>query len=252
MDIITHGLTGLALSTTIMATRPSGKLKKLCIGLTGLIGGVLPDLDVLSKWKGFDTTFGNWFNLKQSGNAIFADTHWYSHHALGHSVIGALFLTLLLSLVYVIYTKLRGNYKLQNTKWYALAFLMGYMGHLFEDMITPGGPWKGIAFFWPIAHYSGGWGKIWWWNNYDLFLIVVAALTINLTLVITRYRAALLTKITIVAALVLFTIQVEQRNYDFNQGNNQEQISKELQQKYLGKGIYQFMKTVDDAIPVAF
>nr|WP_321412019.1 metal-dependent hydrolase [uncultured Carboxylicivirga sp.] len=252
MDILTHGLTGMALSTAVAAQTSSSWKGKLWIGIAGGFGGILPDVDVISKWGGFDTTFGKWFNLQQSGHEIFWDTHWYSHHVFTHSVVGSLFFILIGSLIYMAYAKAFGITSLNRLVWYSIAFFMGYMGHLTEDMITPGGSWDGIAFFWPSAHFTGGWGKVWWWNNYDLFLIVVAALTINTGLIITRYKTALLTKITILAAILLFTIQIERRNHNFNLSENKEELSKELQKQYLGETIFKIMQKADDIIPVAF
>jgi len=252
MDIITHGLTGIALSTTVATATPSNWKTKIWLGIAGGFGGILPDVDVISKWGGFDATFGKWFNLQQSGNDIFWDTHWYSHHVFTHSVIGALFFAVVGSVLYLTYGKLIKLSTLKRVKWYLITFFMGYIGHLFEDMITPGGSWDGIAFFWPSTHFSGGWGKVWWWNNYDLFLIIILALTINLGLIISKYKAALLTKITIIVAVLLFTLQIERRNYDFNHGSHKETVSKELQQKYLGNTLFKLMQKVDEVIPVAF
>lgn len=254
MDILTHGLTGLALSTGVAAHSNTTLRNKLLIGLSGLMGGVFPDIDVLSRAPGFDQTIGQWFNLQQSGYDIFFDTHWYSHHVFTHSIIGTLLFTLLGSLSYILISKIRKTTAHTNLIYYALAFFLGYMGHLLEDMITPGGPWDGIALFWPSTHFSGGWGKIWWWNNYDLFLIVCMAIGVNAVLIISQFRTQLLTKLTLLAALFLFIIQVERRQYDFNtkEGKNKEQYSKELQKKYLGNGLYSIMDKMDDLIPVAF
>lgn len=252
MDILTHGITGLALSTTVAAHTSSNWKSKLWIVMAGGFGGILPDVDVISKWGGFDRTFGQWFNLQQTGNEIFWDTHWYSHHVFTHSIIGALLFVFLGSIIYLVYGKFLNTGKMTKLRWYALAFIMGYMGHLLEDMITPGGPWDGIAFFWPSSHFTGGWGKIWWWNNYDLFLIVGSALIINLGIIIAKYKEALLTKLILLVAFILFAIQVERRNYDFNLKGNNEELSKEFQKQYLGEELYHIIHQLDDIIPVAF
>ncbi len=254
MDILTHGLTGLALSTAIAAQHKGTIKTKLLIGVSGLIGGVFPDIDVLSRAPGFDRTIVQWFDLNQSGYDIFFDTHWYSHHVFTHSIIGALLFTFIGGLLHFLLGKIRKVHAYPHLIHYSLAFFLGYMGHLFEDMITPGGPWNGIALFWPSEHFSGGWGKIWWWNNYDLFLIVCLAIAINTGLILTKNKSILLSKITLLAALTVFIIQVERRSHDFNtnaQPNN-ESFSKELQKKYLGETLYNTMHKLDDLIPVAF
>jgi hypothetical protein len=56
-------------------------------------------------------------------------------------------------------------------------------------MPTPASTWGGVNFFWPFKTYIGGTGHIWWWNNYDIFLIVVAVIIINLIMAIVQnYR----------------------------------------------------------------
>ena len=39
--------------------------------------------------------------------------------------------------------------------------------------------WNGVNFFWPSKYYIGGTGDIWWWNNYDIFLIVLSVVLTN-------------------------------------------------------------------------
>jgi membrane-bound metal-dependent hydrolase YbcI (DUF457 family) len=254
MDILTHGLTGLALSTGVAAHSNASVKNKLLIGMSGLIGGVFPDIDVLSRAPGFDSTVGQWFNLQQSGYEIFFNTHWYSHHVFTHSIIGAILFSLLGSLIYFLIARNRNSQASRHLVFYTLAFFLGYMGHLFEDMITPGGPWNGIALFWPSAHFSGGWGKIWWWNNYDLFLIVCLSIVTNTVIILNKYKSKLFTKITLFVALFLFIVQVERRHNDFNAKSqlNKETFSKELQKKYLGTTLYQVMDKLDDLIPIPF
>lgn len=65
-----------------------------------------------------------------------------------------------------------------------LGFSTGYLMHLLEDLPTPSGSWDGINFLWPSTQYYGGIGEIWWWNNYDIFLIVVTVCLINAVLIL--------------------------------------------------------------------
>lgn len=251
MDILSHGLTGIALSTAV-ATHIKGNWKrKAWVISAGGFGGILPDVDVISKWSGFDGTFGKWFNLNQRGNEIFSDTHWYSHHVFTHSLVGALTFSLIGFLIYYTYKKALTSGNISNVKWYVSAFFFGYLGHLVEDMITPSGPWGGIAFFWPSTTFIGGWGKVWWWNNYDLFLIIGITVTLNFTLFITQYKSKVLTKISLLVAVLLFTFQIERRSIDFNNHKGKEALSQELQIKYLGLPIYKIMQRLDNMLPVA-
>jgi membrane-bound metal-dependent hydrolase YbcI (DUF457 family) len=254
MDILSHGLSGVAAATVVSAFTQTSWKQKLLIGGVGLLGGVLPDIDVISAWSGFDATFGKWFNLQQPGKEIFWSTHWYSHHVFTHSLLAAVLFTLLgLGLFKTIY---RYKVLLSTMMPYAIAFFAGYLLHLFEDMITPGGSWKGIAFFWPSSQFVGGWGKTYWWNNYDLFLIISGTIVLNTIVLLFRYKTRLLTLLGFGVALLLFIIQVERRQKDFKEqfalGKNHEEASLAIQHQYLGSTTYQFMVQLDELIPVAF
>lgn len=54
-----------------------------------------------------------------------------------------------------------------------LDFFLAGTFHLLEDMPTPDNIWGGVRIFFPFEVYIGGWNYIWWWNNYDLFLIIL-------------------------------------------------------------------------------
>lgn len=254
MDILTHGLTGIAISSSLLAHSKGNWKQKSGIASLGLLGGILPDIDVISKWSGFDRTFGNWFNLKESGNAIFGQTHWYSHHVFTHSILGALFFALLLITSYLLIKRFQNNSLTPHLKFYVLAFLLAYFAHLFQDMITPGGPWKGIAFFWPSSNFVGGWGKIWWWDNYDLFLIVCLVIGLNSVVLFSKFKTKILSKVIILMGLILFVFQTEKRTFDYNQKNYQKnaQQAKQDQKQFLGEKLYKLMEKLDNGIPVAF
>ncbi len=251
MDIFTHGLTGVALATAV-SSHIQGNWKRNDWAISaGGFGGILPDTDVISMWSGFDGTFGKWFSLSQSGKDIFSDTHWYLHHVFTHSLVGAMTFSIIGCLIYLTYKKAISSKGISNLKWYVMAFFMGYLGHLVEDLITPRGPWGGIALFWPSKTFVGGWGKVWWWNNYDLFLIICSTITLNLFLLLAQYKSKLLTKLNLLTAVLLFIFQIERRSLNFNDHKGKETLSKELQVKYLGSPVYNVMKTIDDMVPVA-
>jgi inner membrane protein len=251
MDIIIHTLSGIAIGTVVAAKMKSNKAI-----LLGGLGGAFPDIDALSLWSGFDSKIGSKLGLAHSGHDIYFGKYWYSHHASMHSVFAAFMIALI---VYSSATILKSN----QAKSYALAIFLGFTLHLFEDMPTPGSVWDGVNLFWPYSKYYGGSGDIWWWNNYDLFLIIFAVVILNLILII----SSSLTKIAFFskATLYVFIIgicfgfyQIKTRNYDFDyKGFSadfqvKEEQSLAIQEKILGKRLFQFMVSLDNKIDLNF
>ena len=99
------------------------------------------------------------------------------------------------------------------------AFFFGYLGHLLEDMPTPASVWGGVNLFFPSSGYVGGFGQIWWWNNYDLVLIIVAVITINFLIncipKITAKARSIAAVVVFVFGLSIFLIQVHTRPVTF-------------------------------------
>jgi hypothetical protein len=135
-----------------------------------LISSLIPDLDGLSLLISHRVYFGKW---------------WYSHHMLGHSILGALIFASIISLSYItIAITIRGITNLfrrekvaleSRIRRYAgawLAALIGYLAHLMGDLLTPPGPWGGIALFWPDQRMYGGWSKIYWQNYYIIYIAI--------------------------------------------------------------------------------
>ena len=184
MDIISHTLTGGAVGTVFATLSDKTFKAKAGIILIGGLGGALPDLDAISLWSKFDTTLGTYFKLVHTGREIYSGKFWYSHHAALHSVLAPL---LFMFVTVIIKTSCKkGNYisnltqYLTHKKFLFSAFFLGYMCHLLEDMPTPASVWGGVNFFYPSTHYIGGYGKIWWWNNYDLVIIIFSVIILNL------------------------------------------------------------------------
>ncbi|MCG8582966.1 MAG: metal-dependent hydrolase [Bacteroidales bacterium] len=269
MDILTHTLSGVAVGTAVSAFADSGIKSRLSIVLLSGFAAALPDVDAISLWSGFDSTIGAFFNLSDSGRDIYAAKYWYSHHAFFHSVAAAFLFTVLVGLAsYLIETRLRRfktkgiSDSLRKNRLLLLGFFLGYMMHLVEDMPTPASTWGGVNLFWPSASYFGGTGHIWWWNNYDIFLIAVGVIFINLTLsLIGKLIRFDLKRLTIGVFILGFSfafLQIKTRDYDFgytgHSANYQqhEAKSKQIQRELLGNRIYDLMERFDNSLKIYF
>lgn len=231
----------------------------------GGFGGLFPDFDVISMWSGFDSTFGRIFNLRHTGHEIFSMQLWYSHHGFLHSAIGSFVVAALIGLtIYLIRERFKNiSFKgygksLLKSKEVLLAFITGFIIHTIEDMPTPSGGWEGVNFLWPAKVYTGGTGDIWWWNNYDIFLIVVCVLFVNILLLFsTKIFKINLKKYTLqvfTLGLLLGIYQIKTRDFDFNKAKGKvcEIKSKEIQKEILGKKTYSVMEAFDNKIRIAF
>lgn len=266
MDIISHTLTGVAVGT-VGATVSNGSWKtKGLIILSGGIGGALPDLDAISLWSKFDSTIGSLFNLDHSGKEIYFGKFWYSHHAAFHSVLAPCVLILLSIILRYVFRKDRTASNIitsiMKRKYALFAFFFGFMFHLLEDMPTPSGVWGGVNLFFPSTKYIGGFGKIWWWNNYDLVLIILTVIASNLLINIlpkpyyyTKIKASLAV---FVLGSALFLFQINTRKVDFsNSGHTTnyatfEAQSKQVQRDILGEQLFRIMTDIDNKIPLNF
>ncbi|MFC0878570.1 metal-dependent hydrolase [Saccharicrinis sp. FJH2] len=265
MDILTHMVSGVAVGTVLASFSRRGFMAKTSILSVSAIGGILPDFDVFSLWSGFDKTFGSTFNL-QDGNKIYYAQYWYSHHGFFHSFFAAFLITLILGSLLFLFKNGRGKHPKENfiihlkrSSLILLAFCAGYIIHLLEDMPTPGYTWEGINLFWPSSDYSGGTGEIWWWNNYDLFLIIAGVAAVNLTiLLLPKIKARKLTPLIFVTGLIFCIVQIKSRpqNFDYTsfkkEYNNFELQSKEIQKQILGKRLYSWMDYFDKKVPFNF
>lgn len=270
MDILTHVVVGVAIgSTLVICSKNSNPFKKISIVGAGALGGALPDVDAISLWSGFDASFGKLFGLQHSGKQIYFGKYWYSHHGFMHSLLASIIMGLLfLFLSYCVKQHFRnlslksfGLFVKNNSILY-ISFLLGYIAHLFCDMLTPASTWGGVNLLYPLKTYVGGWGAIWWWNNYDIFLIVITLITINVFLLMLGKWIKAKTKIAVVSlflAVLLIAVQVKTRRFDFNYTGYSaktyqinEAKSKEIQKKLLGKKLYTQMEKFDNKIPLNF
>jgi len=264
MDIITHTLSGIAFATCLAGINTRGFKQKVWIIGSGALGGMLPDVDAISLWSRFDGTIGKFFGLSHSGKDIYSAKFWYSHHGFMHSLLGSLICTVIIGiLIYLLYKWIfKGKHSLLAfiKKNYVLfiAFIGGFNLHLLEDMITPGGSWGGVRYFFPSKTYIGGTGDIWWWNNYDLFLIVVIVILLNLMILTVSYfsRKRLIKVLFSVFLIggILFTIQFKNRPFNFNGKAYDvcETQSQEIQKKILPSSLYERMMKFDNSLKVYF
>lgn len=269
MDIITHIVSGAAVGTVFSAFAANGFYKKTMPVLLASVGAALPDFDTISLWPAFDGTIGRIFNLSHAGKEIYFSKYWYSHHGAMHSITAALLIALISGLLLyflVLREKQPASLGFANSlKFMAIplsAFVAGFTIHLVEDMLTPAYVWGGVWFFWPFGSFVGGTGHIWWWNNYDIFLVISGVLFVNTILLLLgatfKWKIQKFTLLVLFASLSLSFIQVKTRNFDFNytghtpKYDQYEQKSKEIQREILGEKLYKRLAGLDNKIPLHF
>lgn len=266
MDILTHTLSGIAIGTIVTSFSNKSLLNKIGVTAFAGFGAMLPDFDAISLWSKFDSTFGKLFGLEHSGKVIYFEKFWYSHHGFLHSILASI----LIMTVFVFILNLTKSKKskvtliqlIKNKKLYLIGFILGFVIHLLQDMPTPYCVWGGVNFFWPSKSYLGGTGDIWWWNNYDIFLITLTVIVLNGLVHI--FKNVIKAKISYLTTLIFLTgftfsiVQIKTRNFDFNyvghtpRYNEFENQSKEIQKRILGNRMYDFMEHFDNAIPINF
>ncbi|MEA3444540.1 MAG: metal-dependent hydrolase [Bacteroidota bacterium] len=269
MDILTHTLSGVAIGIVISGFSTRGFPDRLSIIALGGLGGALPDLDAISLWSGFDSTIGDFFKLSNSGKEIYFSQFWYSHHGFLHSLMASLIFCLLMCLTFYVKEAISKRFSIINLwneikirKLILISFASGFIIHLIEDMVTPACVWSGVNFFWPFKTYIGGSGDIWWWNNYDIFLIIIAVILINLiVLSLNQIVKVDLRKIAIIIFLTGFTLsvyQIKTRGFNFNyightsKYQEYEIKSKEIQKQILGEKIFLIMEDFDNRLKFNF
>lgn len=262
MDIVSHTLTGVAVGTVFATISNFSWKKKILIVLSGALGGALPDLDAISLWSKFDSTIGRLFSLNHTGKEIYFEKFWYSHHAAFHSILAPIILILISTFSYSIKREKSIKEYLNTRIFFLLAFFFGFIFHLLEDMPTPASVWGGINLFYPSSNYSGGFGKIWWWNNYDLVLIIASVIVLNLLInVIPKHYHKIKMRASILVfalGVSLFIFQINTRPIDFSYTghtpnyNRFESQSKLIQKEILGDKLFQIMVSIDNKIPLNF
>lgn len=266
MDILSHTFSGMAVGTVAMQFCKGGLKEKSIVLFFSTLGGFIPDLDAFSMWSGFDSTVGSFFNLSKSGNQIYHSKLWFSHHAFNHSLLAATLYSCIVSLVVVLINRsLKITEILKSKTPLILGFFFGFMIHVLEDMPTPEFTWGGVALLFPSTNYSGGTGYIWWWNNYDLFLIIISVVFLNITTsLIGRLIKVRIHKVCILIfglGLSTYLYQMNTRQFDFqyegfkehrNIWSTYEKESKNIQKEILGEYLFGIMTDFDNLLPFYF
>jgi len=131
-----------------------------------------------------------------------------------------------------------------------------------EDMPTPASTWGGVRFFWPSDIYIGGTGSIWWWNNYDLFLVAAGVFLIGMLLLIlqkfVRFKIKYLSPVVFVFGLSMALVQINTRSQDYSYTGHTdryqefEAASKKEQREILGDRLFRAMEWFDRRLPIYF
>jgi membrane-bound metal-dependent hydrolase YbcI (DUF457 family) len=266
MDILTHIVSGMAAGSVVagFSKRKGFAAGAATIAAAG-IGGALPDLDAISLWSKFDATIGKFLHLSHPGAVIYSGKFWYSHHGFLHSLIAAVLIATVCATVgALLRTNSRGGRRrsggTRTAVWVGL--VSGFVIHLLEDMPTPASTWGGVRLFWPLKSYVGGTGEIWWWNNYDLFLIAAGVFIFGVILLIFRNlmrdRAKYLIAAVFACGCTLALVQIHSRDNDYaytghtDRYEQFEAASKKQQREILGEPLYRAMERLDRTLPVLF
>ncbi|MDU1889546.1 MAG: metal-dependent hydrolase [Dysgonomonas sp.] len=264
MDILTHALSGVAVATCASAFVPAKPWRRAKILFAGALGGFWPDIDAVSMWSRFDSTIGRLFHLSHTGREIYSAKFWYSHHAFFHSLVASiLFAALLLLFIYIIRRKKATSFIqfIKSHLIYFVAFILGYWAHLAGDLPTPSSSWGGVALLWPSKEYIGGFGSIWWWNNYDIFLLIVLCIAINLIApALSKYmqkhrKTFTFAVLTLTLTLILIQVNTRQYNYAYTRSGKYAEMeanSKKEQERILGKRLYRYMDRFDRMLIIHF
>ncbi|MBL8994627.1 MAG: metal-dependent hydrolase [Spirochaetia bacterium] len=264
MDILTHALSGFAVSTAVAACsgRETNLAKKAAVILCGTAAAILPDLDAASLWSRFDGTIGAKLALPYKGSEIYFGKYWYSHHAFMHSLAAGLIFATALFLPFAFLKGMSFRAWFEKGK-YALAFFLGFMAHLAGDWPTPGSVWGGIQFLWPSKVWYGGTGQVWWWNNYDVFLLILGCCVVNVLLLVALHKSRLwflklLPVVIFAVALGMSVRQVTSRPVSFAYSGHAknyylfEKQSLDIQKNILGERIFTWMTTLDKKLGFYF
>lgn len=257
MDILIHTLSGTTVATAMAGYFGKSKRERIALVGLGAFAGALPDFDAISLWSKFDATIGKWLNLTHTGKEIYFGKFWYSHHAFLHSIAGVL---CIIACFFLLNRLFISSFPIKKIVLPAATFFLSFCSHLLGDMPTPASVWGGVALCFPAEQYVGGWGKIWWWNNYDIFLILLCCTSINFILLITirqDWRKRLTVGLVGIAFL-LISYQVNTRGVDFaytghtSKFQDYEKKSLTIQRNILGNSLFNVMVWFDQKLPVYF
>jgi inner membrane protein len=260
MDILSHTFTGIAVGAGI-GQFAKGNTTKWTFVVIGALGGAFPDIDAISLWSKFDGTIGKWLHLSHSGEEIYCGKFWYSHHGFFHSLLAMALFGSIFFWVPFLKNKFSKIQVVSNDHHlWAWAFFLAGTFHLLEDMPTPDNIWGGVRLFFPFEVYIGGWNDIWWWNNYDLFLIIfsVALSSCFLLFVLKKWEKKKWLSMAIFAFGIMaycyqvhrrppFIVDAFSREYDKN-----DEKSMNIQKEVLPPFLFNAMQQFDQYLPLYF
>ncbi len=162
MTPISHSLFGFTAGFILSPITGKFGISRKRTVLLCTLGAILPDIDSIS------------LILKRQ---IYYGTNWYSHHALTHSIAGALLISFTFMLLFQPRLSIHSfKEKTALNKWFiSFAVLcVGCIIHLPCDMITLPGVWNGIPIFAPFSWKRyGGWTHIPWKDFYLIYLSII-------------------------------------------------------------------------------
>jgi hypothetical protein len=142
-------------------------------------------------------------------------------------------------------------------------FFFSYVSHLLGDLPTPGAVWGGIRLFFPFEVYIGGYGTTWWWNNYDVFLTLLASTSVLLLFLCLENKFLKNDLIKLTAVMYVFSFAmcfyfVTHHSISFAYTGNTsryqyyERASNGDQWTRLGKTLFTYMYKIDKKLPFYF
>lgn len=260
MDILSHTLTGIAVGACAGNFIKPPASRGIFI-LIGALGGAFPDIDAISLWSKFDTTLGSWLHLTHTGEEIYCGKFWYSHHGFFHSLLAmAMFGSLFYWIPFLKNKITKKNVVLKVYSLWALTFFLAGTFHLLEDMPTPDNIWGGVRLFFPFEVYIGGWNYIWWWNNYDLFLIIYSVAMCNCFLLFIMKNWTLRKWFSMglfAFGIIGYCYQVHQRPNFIVDATSKKYVHNDerslvIQQTILPPFLFQGMQQFDQLLPLYF
>ena len=260
MDILSHTFTGIAVGACVGNFVKPPASRGIFI-LIGALGGAFPDIDAISLWSKFDTTLGRWLHLAHSGEEIYCGKFWYSHHGFFHSLLAmALFGSLFFWIPFLKNKITKKSVVLKVHSFWALTFFLAGTFHLLEDMPTPDNIWGGVRIFFPFEVYIGGWNYIWWWNNYDLFLIILSVALSSTFLLFVLKNGTLRKWFSMglfVVGIIAYCYQVHRRPNFIVDATSKKYVSNDerslvIQQAILPSFLFKGMQQLDQNLPLYF
>jgi len=260
MDIVTHATSGAVCGAAVALGLRGAPAPVLASLVLGGLGGLLPDLDALTRAPGYDALAAAWG--LPPGTALYFGSRWCSHHHLAHSLAAGVGVTVALALALAL-GRLLGERQPAEAWWPVLlapaSLLAGFLAHLAGDLVTPASVWGGIQLFWPSPRMVGGWGWAWWFNNYDLLIaqavallgVLAASLVPRTRPVLARALPLAVLALDLLACAVLLGLREGDYAYVGHTPDYAalEQASLDEQRRLLPPAVFERCRALDEALP---